>query len=89
MIISFKSLLLSCLGPCSLNVVSNGLFVFSAALSKCSSVLKHSGHPSSSMLGLALELQTDPMEGRSCRNLQYPLSVGANEVSSLILAVDE
>ena len=87
--ISFKSLLFSCLGPCSLNVVSNGVLVFSAALSKCSSVLKHSGHPSSSMLGLALELQTDPMEGRSCWNLQCLLSVGVNEVSSLILSVDE
>ena len=86
---SFKSLLFSCLGSCSLNVVSNAVSFFSSALSKCSSVSKHSGLPSSSMFVFTLELQTDPIEGMSWCNLQCLISVGVYEVSSAILAVDE
>ena len=52
-------------------------------------MLKHSGYPSSSMFGLIFELDTDPMEGISCGNRQCLISVGVNEMSSAVLAVDE
>lgn len=42
------------------------------------------------MSGLIFELQTDPMEGvLSCCSRQCLLSVGVNDVSSAVLAVDE
>lgn len=62
---------------------------FSSVLSKCCSVLKHCSCPSSSIFGLTLELHANPVEGIPCCNLQCLLSVGVDEVSSAVLAVDE
>ena len=41
------------------------------------------------MFRLSFELQTDPVVGISCCDLQCLLSAGVHEVSSAVLAVEE